>query len=210
MKIKMIAASVLLMMAGAAQSSPLIYQLDNITYQNPFSGVLTLGAGFNGVCISCLGGPGTLSTAIVDGPDVNLFDVAWSVNAFGQNYNILFDGALTIIGDGVALVKSGVVCNDIAGTNCSASSIKTGLGFDVDFTGQGGDGSDCAQCAVNVIISGDQQNLTIAIQKALSETSALTQTYRLNYTLIPVPGAVWLFLSAIGGLVAFRRRALAA
>lgn len=210
MKIRMIAASVLLMMAGAAQSSPLVYQLDNITYQNPFSGVLTLGAGFGGVCISCATGPGTTSTATVDGANVNLFDVAWSVNAFGQIYNIKFDAALTIIGGGVALVKSGIVCNNIAGGNCLLSSLKSGLAFPVDFTGQAGDGSVCLPCAVNVTLSGDQKNLQVAITKALSETSNLFQTYRLNYTLIPVPGAVWLFLSAIGGLVAFRRRALAA
>jgi len=212
MKIRMIAASALLMLAGTAQSAPLPFELTSITYQNTFSGVLTLGAGFNGVCISCADGPGITSTATVDGDNVSLFDVAWSASGFGQNYNISFDAAVTILDEGVALVKSGLVCNNISGSVCSASSLQSGLGFAVDFTGQAGDGSICTLCAVNVTLSGTQvgDTLSIQIQKALGEGSSNFQRYTLNYTLIPVPGAVWLFLSAIGGLVALRRRAAAA
>ena len=216
MKIKIVAASLLLALAGTAQAEPLQFKLESITYQNTFTGILELGSvDFAGECTSCIGGPGTTSTAMVDGANVMLANVAWSVDGANAAYDISFDAAVAILNTGVALVKSGLTCNTTIGGACLLSSVNSGFGFAVDLTGQGGTGAACANCAVNVTLSGSNigDTLTVSIQKALSESAfgqQLFQRYDLNYTLVTVPGAVWLFLSAIGGLVAFRRRALAA
>lgn len=222
MKLKMFAASLLVIVAGAVQAEPLKFELTSITYQNPFTGlfppgsftggILTLGsAAFGGECTSCVGGSGTKSTAIVDGANVTLSNVAWSVATSNATYDISFDAAVTILDSGVALVKSNVICSPDDIASCSGNF--SGFGYDVDLTGQGANGAACVACAINVSLTGTNigDTLTVAITKALSEANGTAfQTYRLNYTLVPVPGAVWLFLSAIGGLVAFRRRALAA
>jgi hypothetical protein len=246
MKIKTFAAAALLMVAGTAQAAPLQFVLDNITFttnntpgQEFYVGIGTTGAGYiNGFCPSCgdftVGtltgqGGGTLSTASVNGPTVQINNVNWIINnVFGQNYNLSFDAALTVLGDGVALVKSNVVCSRFsgagAGTTCANNTsmanpfgpIKSGFGYMVDFTGQSAIGTACAstnpannpQCAVNVTLSGDQQRLTVEIRKALSETSQGFQSFKLNYV-VPVPAAAWLMLSAVGGLAAFRRRVVA-
>jgi hypothetical protein len=215
MKLRLLAASLLLSLAGVAKADTLPFVLTSITYQNSFTGILELGSiDFAGECTSCVGGTGTTSTAIVDGANVTLANVAWSVSGASAAFDISFNGAVTILETGVALVKSGLTCNNIIGGACLLSSINSGLAFAVDLTGQGGTGAACANCAVNVTLSGTNigDTLTVTIQKALSESAfgqQLFQRYNLNYTLVPVPGAVWLFLSAIGGLAAFRRRALA-
>lgn len=247
MKIKILAAAALLTMAGTAQAAPLQFVLDNITFttnntpgQEFYVGVGTTGEGYiNGFCPSCgdftVGtltgqGGGTLSTATVDGNNVKLADVNWIINnVFGQNYDLAFDAALTVLGDGVALVKANVVCSRFSGagfgTTCADNvsvanpfgPVKSGLGFMVDFTGQSAIGSACVstnpaigdqQCAVNVSLNAEQTRLTVEIRKALSETSQGSQTFRLNYV-VPVPAAAWLMLSAVGGLAAFRRRVVA-
>jgi hypothetical protein len=246
MKLKMLAAS-LLLAAGSVQAAPVTLFLDNITFttnntpgQEFYVGIGTTGQGYiNGFCPSCgdftVGtltgqGGGTLSSAVVNGSNVQLSDVRWIINnVFGQNYDLSFDAALTVIGQGVALVKSNVACSRFsgagAGTTCADNTspanpfgpIKSGLGFDVDFTGQTAIGTACAstnpaignqQCAVNVTFDEAGQRLTVEIRKALSETSQGFQSFKLNYV-VPVPAAAWLMLSAVGGLAAFRRRAAA-
>jgi hypothetical protein len=245
MKIKTFAAAALLTLAGTAQAAPLEFVLDNITFgtnnaPGPFYvGIGTTGAGYiNGFCPSCgdftVGtltgqGGGTLSTATVDGANVQLNDVNWIINnVFGQNYDLSFSAALTVLGDGVALVKADVSCTRYSGTgpgttcadNTSMANpfgpVKSGFGYMVDFTGQSAIGSTCVsttlannpQCGVNVTLSDDQTRLTVEIRKALSETSQGVQSFTLNYV-VPVPAAAWLMLSAVGGLAAFRRRVAA-
>jgi hypothetical protein len=245
MKLKMLAAS-LLLAAGSVQAAPVTLFLDNITFttnntpgQEFYVGVGTTVAGYiNGFCPSCgdftVGtltgqGGGTLSSAVIDGPNVQLKDVRWIINnVFGQNYDLSFDAALTVIGQGVAMVKSNVTCvrysGPGAGTTCPDATsvanplgpIKSGFGFNVDFTGQSAIGTACVstnplnnpQCAVNVTLNPAQTKLTVEIRKALSETSQGFQSFKLNYV-VPVPAAAWLMLSAVGGLAAFRRRVAA-
>jgi hypothetical protein len=246
MKMKMLAAS-LLLAAGSVQAAPVTLFLDNITFttnntpgQEFFVGVGTTGQGYiNGFCPSCgdftVGnltgqGGGTLSSAVIDGVNVRLNNVNWIINnVFGQNYNLSFDAALTVVGQAVALVKSNVVCSRFSGagngTTCANNitpanpfgPIKSGLGFNVDFSGQTAIGTACvsttpsigaSQCQVNVTVNPELTRLTVEIRKALSETSQGFQSFKLNYV-VPVPAAAWLMLSAVGGLAAFRRRVVA-
>lgn len=250
MKMKMLAAS-LLLAAGAVQAAPVTLFLDNITFQTNNTGGIApffyvgIGASnlsnpggvayINGACPSCGDftqgfltgqGGGTLSSAVIDGSNVTLNDVAWGINnVFGQNYNLSFDAALTIIGDGVALVKSGVVCTNFAGTGVgttcadqSPTPFKAGYGFNFDLTGQSASGAACLfnstfgvnQCSVDVDYDPVAQTLAVTIRKALSESTSSTgfQQFTLNYV-VPVPAAAWLMLSAVGGLAAFRRRVAA-
>ena len=215
MKIRLIAASLALTaMGGVAQAEPLLYQLNNVVYTSPFGGSGVIGVDFDGVCPGCIGGAGTLSEAIVtlseaivDGSNVSLSNISFGLTGSSSNYLLTIDSAATILGDGVALIKSGITCDAIVGTACTLTSTRSALLFPVDFTGQAADASLCVLCEVNVILSGDQQNLTVEIRKQLTQNVALQQVYALNYTLIPVPAAVWLFASALGLVGWLRRRA---
>ena len=216
MKFRLIAASLALTaIGGVAQAEPLLYQLKDVTYTSPFGGSGIIGVDFMGQCPSCLPGPatnsgtGTLSTAIVTGSNVSLANVQFGLSGGASNYLLTIDSAATVLGEGVALIKSGVTCDAIAGSACLSTSTRSALLFPVDFTGQAADGSLCLACAVNVILSGDQQNLTVEIRKQLTQNFASQQVYALNYTLIPVPAAVWLFASALGLMGWIRRRAQA-
>ncbi|MCC5794039.1 MAG: hypothetical protein JJT85_04795 [Chromatiales bacterium] len=205
------AAATLALVGGMAQAAPLPYQLDNVVYSSPFGGAGVIGIDFMGVCPSCLGGGGTLSTALVDGSNVSLADVSFGLASGASNFLLTIESAQTIVGMGVALIKSGVTCDAVAGSACLETSTRSALLFPVDFTGQAADGTLCEACEVNVILSNDLQNLTVEIRKQLTQGFAGQQFYALNYTLIPVPAAVWLFASALG-LVGWlgRRRARAA
>lgn len=208
MKLRLIAASLALTaMGGVAQAEPLLYQLNNVVYTSPFGGSGVIGVDFDGVCPSCIGGGGILSEAIVDEGNVSLSNIAFGLTGSSSNYLLTIDSAATIVGEGVALIKNGVTCDAIAGSACTLTSTRSALLFPVDLTGQAADGTLCALCEVDVILSGDQQSLTIEIKKQLTQGFALQQVYALNYTLIPVPAAVWLFASALGLMGWLRRRA---
>lgn len=216
MKLRLIAASLALTaMGGVAQAEPLLYQLKDVTYTTPFGGAGIIGVDFLGQCPSCLLGPatnsgtGTLSTAIVDGSNVSLANISFGLSGGSSTYLLTIQSAATILGEGVALIKSGVTCNAVVGSACTLTSTRSALLFPVDFTGQAADGTLCLACEVNVTLSGDQKNLTVEIAKQLTQGSVLQQSYTLNYTLIPVPAAVWLFASALGLMGWIRRRAQA-
>jgi len=210
MKLRLIAASLALSVAGGvAQAEPLLYQLKDVTYATPFGGAGIIGVDFLGQCPSCLDGSGTLSTAIVDGNNVTASNISFGLSGGSSTYLLTIDSAATILGDGVALIKSGVTCDAVVGTACLSTSTRSALLVPVDFTGQAADGTLCLACEVNVTLSGDLQNLSIQIAKQLTQGSTLQQSYTLNYTLIPVPGAVWLFASALGLMGWVRRRAQA-
>jgi hypothetical protein len=196
-------------LAGVAQAAPLEYVLDNVVWGSPFGTPGVIGVDFLGQCPGCVGGSGPLSTAVVDGSNVSLTDIAFGLGNASSNYLLTVDSATTILGTGVALIKNGVTCVAIAGSACNPASTRSALGFAVDFTGQAADGSLCAACGVNVILSADEKELSVRILKQLTQGSASQQFYQLNYTLIPVPGAVWLLGSALG-LAGFLRRRTAA
>jgi hypothetical protein len=206
MNARLIFAALLLLLAGTAKAVPITLQLVEITYESSTTGgELVLGSpAFPGECLSCVGGSGTTSLAIVDGINVQLLNVAWSVGD-PQVFSLSFDAGFTITGTSVALLKSSVVCTPSLDGNCSG--MFTGFGMPFDLTGQGGNGLTCVSCAVDVLFDGS--HLSVAISKALtSANDSDFQVYRLNYALIPVAESapLVLLLTALGGLVLMRRR----
>ena len=198
MKIRLLAGALLLALGSAANAAT-VYVLDSVTYVNSFFSTPVA----TGSCNGC----GT-ATATEDGGAITFSTAGWSVSGSGTEYEIAFSGATTL-GSGVSLTKDpGHTCTDISGTACDPiASNKSGFGGDVFYTGLGFDGTTaCTLCAVNTSISGN--TLTIQIQRQLTEAgfgSTSSQTIAMNYQVVPVPAAVWLFGSALG-LLAFRRR----
>lgn len=206
---KIAVAAALLGLSGMAQAAPLEYFLNNVVWTSPFAPPGVIGVDLLGQCPGCAGGSGPLSKAFVDGSNVSLSNISFGLSNMSSNYLLTVNSANTILGNGVALIKNGVTCVASAGSACNPASTRSALLFPVDFTGQAADGSLCAACGVNVTLSGDQKTLTVQILKQFTQGSALQQSYTLNYTLVPVPGAVWLLGSALGLAGFLRRRAIA-
>lgn len=199
MKKYLLSAAALMLFAGGAQAAS-VYSLTSVKYSNTFTPTPTNVAS----CTGC-----GIGTVVDDGfGNLTLAGIAWSFNAGGNSYTTSFGGTSTLAA-GTSLIKAGgATCVNGVGTVCDAANVISGMALDF-LTGIGSDGSTaCAnnRCRVDASLAGDV--LTIAIKRALSEstTSTAFQTYTLAFTAIPVPGAVWLFGSALGLLGVARRR----
>lgn len=193
---RLLSATALLLIASGAQSAT-VYVLDSVSYVNSFGSSSI-------VCDGC----GT-GTATDDGfGNITLAGVSFSTNAGQAVYSATLAGTTTLA-VGTTLINSGGSCTYISGADiCDSSATLWGLGQPVFYTGLASDGTtNCAnnRCRVDVLQSGN--TLTLALKRALSQsaTSGASGTWTFGFTVVPVPGAVWLFGSAFG-LLAFARR----
>ena len=204
MKKYLLSAAALVLLATGAQAST-TYVLNNIAYVNSFAS--------NPVgCVGC----GT-GTAVDDGAgNITLTGIDWSFVGGGNSYTAGIAGTTTLAA-ATTLVNSGGTCNYVSGTNvCDPLSIRSGWGQPAFYTGIASDGTTACgvlanplsidRCRVDLSLVGT--TLTMEVKRALSESTTSGSFQRLTFTFaaIPVPGAVWLFGSALGFLGFARRK----
>ena len=115
MKLRLLAALVLLSTTGAANAAT--YVLDTITYANSFTGatVYTVGGNLAGTCYGC-----GSAIATTDGlGNVDLDSIGWQATP-SVNYTVNFAG-LTNVGSGDLTKDAGHTCTQVAGTGCTGN-----------------------------------------------------------------------------------------
>ncbi|MCC6592406.1 MAG: VPLPA-CTERM sorting domain-containing protein [Xanthomonadales bacterium] len=211
---QLLAVAALAMAAGAAHGAS-TYQLTSMTFNTSSApGTYTFGTGALGAsfCLSC-----GSSTAVDDGfGNLTVGAVTYNLNNFGGDILHTWSGTTTV--GGTTLIKSaGETCVE----NIPGGASSPHLCNPADRRGWAGnwyeglmpDGVTAAPVAdFSATVSGS--NLVLSVTKnrdavgGSSETAWLRINY--NYTLVPVPAAVWLFGGAIGLLGVVRRRSIAA
>lgn len=206
-----LAAIALLGLAGMAQAAS-VYQLTSITFNTSSApGTYAFGAGplAASVCITC-----GSSLATNDGlGNITVDSLSYNLNGFGANFTHTYSGT-TVLGAATTLIKgAGETCvvNNLATQWCNAADRR---GYPGDwYNGLLPDGVTAAPVAqFSALVTGS--NLVLRVRKnrdavgGSSETAWLQMNF--NYTLVPVPAAVWMFGSALGLLGLARRRSVAA
>jgi len=201
----------LFIMGAAAQASTtytLLYislETGNAPGQEFFFGAGSLVAS---TCDTCW-----VSTAVDDGlGNLTLDSTSFRLVGFGANFRDVFAGTTTI-GAGGALDKSSDTCTvfNSAVQYCSATDPRS---YAQDWrTGLQTDGVTPSQTTTfSAIVTGS--DLRLSVRKPLIATDPFPTNSWLqlnfNYSVVPVPAAVWLFGSAAGLLGFMRRRRTAA
>jgi hypothetical protein len=200
MKKYLLSMAAILLLSPIAQAAPVNYTLESVTYGNPFAGTAPVTS-----CTGC-----GSATAVEDGGAITLTGIAWDYGpAAGNQYSISFDGTTTLAA-GTSLLKTGTpTCTAISGALCDPASVLSGIAGNF-YTGFGNDNSTACsndRCRVDVsLVSGD---LVIVFETGMSESlvSSRSNVYTMTFAAVPIPAAVWLFGSALGGLGWMRRRA---
>jgi len=174
-------------------------------------GVYPFGAGplAASVCITC----GSSLATDDDLGNITVNSLSYTLAGFGANFTHTFSGA-TVLGAATTLIKG-------AGETCVVNNTATQWCDPADRRGYPGnwyngllpDGVTAAPVAqFSALVTGN--NLVLRVRKnrdavgGSSETAWLQMNF--NYTLVPVPAAVWLFGSALGILGVARRRTASA
>lgn len=210
---QLLVVAALAMAAGTAQSAT-VYQLQSITFNTSSApGTYTFGAGplAASQCISC-----GLSTVTDDGAgNLTVGQIQYLLKGFGADFTNTFSGTSTL--GTTSLIKT-------AGETCVVNNAATHLCNPADHRGFAGnlynglmaDGTTASPPAqFSALVSG--QNLVLRVRKARDDlfdpnkaTSTAWLQMNFNYSVVPVPAAVWLFGSALGLLGIARRRSIAA
>lgn len=212
---QLLALTALAMVGGAAQAAT-VYQLESITFNtSSASGTYVFGApGLLAAsqCISC-----GLSTVTDDGAgNLTVDTVQYRLKGFGADFTHVFAGTTTL-GTATSLIKGAETCvinpPNTATQYCNSADHR---GYTGDwFNGLMADGVTASPPAqFSALVSGD--NLTLRVRKARDDlfdpTKAASTAWlqmNFNYSVVPVPAAVWLFGSAVGLLGIARRRSAA-
>lgn len=215
------------MLASGAQAAT-IYTLTDITYLNSFgtAPVVCTGCGTGTATDDDLGnitlagvswyfnGGGNEYSALING-----------TTTLAPTYTPITSPANALLAGSVITGNTGT-CTTIvfASTDpCSTTGYRSSWGVGVFRTGLRSDpgaGTTCGQasnlanigaidrCRVDLSVAGNE--LTLKIKRALSESAGTTSyqelTFTFESTVVPVPGAVWLFGSALGLMGIARRK----
>ena len=206
-----LAAIALLGLAGIAHGAT-VYQLQSITFNTSSApGTYSFGAGplAASVCITC----GSSLATDDDLGNITVGSLSYNLNGFGANFTHTYSGT-TVLGAATTLIKgAGETCViNSGGTQWCDAADRRGYPGDW-YNGLLPDGVTAAPVAqFSALVTGN--NLVLRVRKnrdavgGSSETAWLQMNF--NYTLVPVPAAVWLFGSALGILGVARRRAASA
>lgn len=200
-------AAAVLVFAGTAHGAT-VYQLQSITFQTSSApGIYNFGAGplLNSVCFTC----GSSLATDDDLGNITVDSLSYNLNGFGANFTNTFSGT-TVLGAATTLIKgAGETCViNSGGTQWCDSADRRNYSGDW-YNGLMPDGVTSAPVAqFSALVTGN--NLVLRVRKNRdavggSETAWLQMNF--NYSVVPVPAAVWLFGSALGILGLARRRA---
>jgi len=196
---KYLLSAAALVLFGTGAEAATVYVLNNVAYTNTFGSAPI-------VCNGC----GT-GTATDDGfGNISLSGISFTAAVGTAQYAVTLAGSTTLA-VGTTLNSSGGSCTYLGGSDiCDPAAIRWGLGQSVFYTGLGSDGSTVCQndrCRVDLLLSGS--TLTMELKRALSEsnTSSAYGKWAFTFAAVPVPGAVWLFGSALGLIGLARRKA---
>ncbi|MCC5794932.1 MAG: VPLPA-CTERM sorting domain-containing protein [Chromatiales bacterium] len=216
---KLFAVAALALVSAGAHAATAKYELVSVTVTTPFGALCTENAVCDGPG-AVLGDAGFMTLDIATGAVTGT--AQWSVDFPNATYDYAGDWS-TVLGSGVNLLKLDETCGGVnAPQNCVGPR-----GLQGDWiSGELQDGTASDKSAVNVSVTGTTQigidTLTIFRSTEFFVCPAAggfvcldpagdgsfpfnLQSIELNYVLVPVPAAVWLFGSALG-LMAFLRR----
>jgi hypothetical protein len=195
-------------LAGTAHGAT-VYKLDSITLNTGNApGTYSFGVGLlaSSACYSC-----GIDTVSDDGlGNLTVSQISFRMAGFGADFTDTFSGTATL-GTGTSLLKTSESCTvaNAATQYCSPTDNRSFAGDWL--TGLKADGvTPSLHAAFNAAVSGN--SLVLNVRKDLSLTPGANSWLQLNfnYSVVPVPAAVWLFGSALGILGLARRRTASA